>query len=164
MKITVEQALEIWNDRANGADEGRSTSKGGRAWLSGEFRLAELEALCMILRHEAGKLAEGLPELLRHMQPVPELSSLSEPQRAVVSVLNGLEPDFAVTFAWIASESGVGSEKKARNVTRQLAKMGITEFVRGLTDEYTCQACGSGYRLSSMGRQMVRWSEGEIAP
>jgi hypothetical protein len=59
-----EQALEVWKHRANGADEGRSAGKGGRAWLSGEFQLAELEALCVILRHEAGANAEGLVELL----------------------------------------------------------------------------------------------------
>jgi hypothetical protein len=62
--VTYEQALAVWNDRSNGADEGRSAGKGGRAWLSGEFQLCELEALCVILRHEAGDYAEGLEELL----------------------------------------------------------------------------------------------------
>lgn len=61
---TYEQALEVWKHRSNGADEGRSAGKGGRAWISGEFQLCELEALCVILRHEAGDNAEGLVELL----------------------------------------------------------------------------------------------------
>lgn len=68
MKIdcTYDEACAIWKDRANGADEGRSSGKGGRAWLSGEFQLCELEALCVILRHEAGDLAEGVEELKRN--------------------------------------------------------------------------------------------------
>lgn len=64
---TYEEALEIWQDRMNGADEGRSDTKGGRAWLAGEFQLFELEALCIILRHEAGKDALGLAEILEQM-------------------------------------------------------------------------------------------------
>lgn len=159
-KVTVAQAYEVWNDRANGADEGRSTSKGGRAWLSGEFQLCELEALCMILRHEAGRLAEGLPELLRNMESIPELVSLSKRQRDIVMALYTLDPDFAVTFNWISSESGIYNDETARNITRALARKGITEHVRGLmTDEG--EVCGSGYRLTVMGRQMVRIAEGD---
>ncbi|MEH0291811.1 hypothetical protein V6R98_02190 [Agrobacterium sp. CCNWLW71] len=158
-KVTISQAYEVWNDRANGADEGRSTSKGGRAWLSGEFQLCELEALCMILRHEAGRLAEGLPELLRNMESVPELASLSKRQRDIVTALYPLDPDFAVTFNWISIESGIHNDETARNITRALARKGITEHVRGLmTDEG--EVCGSGYRLTDMGRQMVRIAEG----
>lgn len=67
--ISYDTALEHWNDRSNGADEGRSTSKGGRAWLSGEFQLCELEALCIVLRHEAGEHAEGIAELLHNIGP-----------------------------------------------------------------------------------------------
>lgn len=70
--ISYETALEHWNDRSNGADEGRSTSKGGRAWLCGEFQLCELEALCIVLRHEAGTAAEGIAELLHNMGPIDE--------------------------------------------------------------------------------------------
>ena len=60
MNISYDEALRFWADRQNGADLGRSPSKGGRVWLDGEFQLCELEALCIVLRHEAGKHAEGL--------------------------------------------------------------------------------------------------------
>ena len=69
---TYEQALEVWRNRANGADEGRSTGKGGRAWISGEFQLCELEALCVILRHETGDSAEGLEELLKIQEDIKQ--------------------------------------------------------------------------------------------
>ncbi|EGL63613.1 hypothetical protein AGRO_3682 [Agrobacterium sp. ATCC 31749] len=158
-KATISQAYEVWNDRSNGADEGRSTSKGGRAWLSGEFQLCELEALCMILRHESGKLAEGLPELLRNMEPIPDLASLSKRQQDIVTALYTLDPDFAVTFRWISSEAGIHNDDTSRTITRALARKGVTEHVRGLmTDEGS--VCGSGYRLTDMGRQMVRIAEG----
>lgn len=72
MTPTYAQALEVWKHRANGADEGRSDSKGGRAWISGEFLLSELEALCVILRHEAGDGAEGLIEYLADDTELPQ--------------------------------------------------------------------------------------------
>ncbi len=58
--ISYEEALRFWNDRSNGRDDGHSPSKGGLAWLDGEFQLCELVALCIVLRHEAGEHAEGL--------------------------------------------------------------------------------------------------------
>lgn len=62
--ITVEQAREVWENRSNGGCEGMDAGKGGRAWLTGEFQLDELEALCVILRDHAGDRAQGLRELL----------------------------------------------------------------------------------------------------
>jgi hypothetical protein len=64
MNITIERAKAVLADRSNGALEGTSPSKGGRAWLEGEWLLSELEALCFVIRHEAGENAEGLKELL----------------------------------------------------------------------------------------------------
>ena len=63
---TLIEATEVWKDRANGRCDGLSDGKGGRAWLDGEFRLVELEALCIVLRHHAGPYAEGLDELLKN--------------------------------------------------------------------------------------------------
>lgn len=60
---SVEQALEMIQDINNGAIEGWSSGKGGRAWLTGEFQLCELEALCVVIRHQAGSHAEGAAEL-----------------------------------------------------------------------------------------------------
>lgn len=37
-------------DRANGSLDSISISKGGRVWLSGEWQLCELDALCQHLR------------------------------------------------------------------------------------------------------------------
>lgn len=64
INITVEQAREMWNERSNGnmIDE-ISSGKGGRVWLDGEFQLCELEALCVLIRHEAGEYAHGAEEL-----------------------------------------------------------------------------------------------------
>jgi hypothetical protein len=64
-EVTLEQAKSIVDNRSNGALEGTSPGKGGRAWLAGEWQLAELEALCVMLRHEAGDAAEGAVELLK---------------------------------------------------------------------------------------------------
>lgn len=62
INITIEQAREMWENRANGACERISAGKGGRAWLEGEFRLNELEALCVLIRAEAGPDADGAEE------------------------------------------------------------------------------------------------------
>lgn len=59
INITKEQAHTIFNDRQNGRLDGISASKGGRAWLEGEFYLDELEALCVLIRSEAGDGAQG---------------------------------------------------------------------------------------------------------
>lgn len=63
MSITIEQARAMWEQRSNGRCDGISKGKGGRAWLDGEFQLCELEALCVIIRHECGELADGAVEL-----------------------------------------------------------------------------------------------------
>lgn len=62
--VTLDEARAILADRSNGTLEGTSPSKGGRAWLDGEWLLSELEALCVVLRHEAGDGAEGASELI----------------------------------------------------------------------------------------------------
>lgn len=62
--VTLEQAKKIVEARSNGGLEGTSASKGGRAWIEGEWCLAELEGLCVMLRHEAGAAAEGAVEVL----------------------------------------------------------------------------------------------------
>lgn len=58
MKTDLDYAREVWAERSNGACEGISPGKGGRAWLSGEFQLEELEALCIILKDVAGDNAQ----------------------------------------------------------------------------------------------------------
>ena len=62
-KTNLEWAEEMWSERSNGACEGMSETKGGRAWLTGEFTLVDLEALCIILRDKAGERAEGFEEM-----------------------------------------------------------------------------------------------------
>jgi hypothetical protein len=156
MKITIEQAYEVWRNRANGAEEGHSDGKGGRAWLSGEFQLCELEALCMILRHEAGRRAEGLPELLKNMRSVPRPEELSKNQVAIVKALVEHDSDYVLTFDHIAADTGI-KRSTVRLVVRALARVGVTEYVRGvMTDEG--EVCGSGYRLTESGR----WIAGEL--
>jgi hypothetical protein len=65
MKVTLKQAKEILAERSNGVLADICTSKGGRAWLDGEWQLAELESLCIVIREKAGKGAEGAEELVR---------------------------------------------------------------------------------------------------
>ncbi|MNY58914.1 hypothetical protein D3C86_1953070 [compost metagenome] len=49
---------------------GISSGKGGRAWLDGEWQLCELEALCVMIRAEAGDHAEGAAELIEYWKDV----------------------------------------------------------------------------------------------
>ena len=62
INISLKQAEEIFTNRANGSFQGADAGKGGRCWLEGEFRLSELEALCVIIRNKAGEYAEGAEE------------------------------------------------------------------------------------------------------
>jgi tRNA U34 5-carboxymethylaminomethyl modifying GTPase MnmE/TrmE len=62
--ITVDQAKEILAELTNGTIDGISAGKNGRAWLSGEFDLAQLEAICVLVRAEAGTNAQGAKELI----------------------------------------------------------------------------------------------------
>ena len=64
INITLEQAQEILKEKSNGTLEGVSSGKGRRAWLDGEWQLCELEALCVVIRHECGGQAEGAEELI----------------------------------------------------------------------------------------------------
>ena len=57
--VSVEQAKQILGQDLKGTLERTSPTQGGRAWLEGEWRLDELEALCVILRHEAGDPDRG---------------------------------------------------------------------------------------------------------
>lgn len=66
--ISVKDARKIVDERSNGALMGISAGKGGRAWLDGEWQLCELEALCVLIRAEAGNNAEGAEELLAIQQ------------------------------------------------------------------------------------------------
>lgn len=63
--ITIEQARYLFENRANGRLDGINPSKGGRAWLEGEFTLDELESLCVMVRHEAGESADGAAEMVQ---------------------------------------------------------------------------------------------------
>lgn len=65
INITYEQAKEIVDNQANGALEAISAGKGGRVWLEGEWRLDELEALCVMVRHQAGGNAYGAEEFVK---------------------------------------------------------------------------------------------------
>lgn len=71
INITLDQANEIIADRANGSLTGTSAGKGGRAWLDGEWRLDELEALCVRIRHEAGAGADGAEEWVARWGDTP---------------------------------------------------------------------------------------------
>lgn len=154
MKITIEQAYEVWKDRANGADEGRDSGKGGRAWLSGEFQLCELEALCMIIRHEVGARAEGLPELLQNMRPVPRPDELSKNEKAIVLALSDYDEEQVLTFRMIAA--AVNMERSTtRLIVRALARLGLTECVHGVMTDMG-EVAGSGYRLTGAGRMVAR--------
>lgn len=65
---TLTQATSVAvEDRCNGALDGISTGKGGRAWLEGEWRLCELEALCAMIRFkcaEEGVTPDGFDNYL----------------------------------------------------------------------------------------------------
>ncbi len=69
-QVTLEQAQAIVKDRSNGTLSGISSGKGGRAWLDGEWQLCELEALCVMIRAEAGDHAEGAAELIEYWKDV----------------------------------------------------------------------------------------------
>ncbi|MDM0037326.1 hypothetical protein QTI33_34735 [Variovorax sp. J22P271] len=60
--ITLTQAKAILSGTTHGTLTRTSPTQGGRAWLNGEWALDELEALCAILRHEAGDQALGAAE------------------------------------------------------------------------------------------------------
>jgi len=66
--VSIEDVKEIVADCSNGTLDGISASKGGRAWLGGEWQLCELEALCILIRHEAGEGADGVLDLVARMK------------------------------------------------------------------------------------------------
>ena len=73
--VRLAVAREVWEGRANGACQGTSPDKGGRAWIDGEFQLDELEALCTVLRAEAGEAAQGLDDLIEERAEDAALST-----------------------------------------------------------------------------------------
>lgn len=64
INVTVQEAQSIVDDLRNGVLEGISAGKNGRAWLSGEFQLCELEAIFVLVRAEAGENAEGAEDAI----------------------------------------------------------------------------------------------------
>jgi hypothetical protein len=65
-KITVTQAKEIMTEHTNGTVSDLAPTNGGRVRLEGEFNLAQLEALAVIVRDHAGERAFGSKELTKH--------------------------------------------------------------------------------------------------
>lgn len=51
INISFPQSQEILDKWSNGRLEGIDAARGGGALLDGEWRLAELEALCVEIRH-----------------------------------------------------------------------------------------------------------------
>lgn len=69
MTVTLEEAEKILAERSNGALEGISAGKGGRAWVEGEWQLCELEALCVKIRAHCeaeGTVPQGAAELIAY--------------------------------------------------------------------------------------------------
>lgn len=94
------------------------------------------------------------PNLLDPPEPALKYEALSARQRQILDALFGLDVERAVTFRWISEHSGIWNDSTTRLVTRKLAKMGLTEHVRGLTTEEG-ELAGSGYRITKLGRQVV---------
>lgn len=61
--VAVDQAKALLDEVADGTLLRTNPTKGGRAWLEGEWALDELEALCVILRHDAGDRALAYPSM-----------------------------------------------------------------------------------------------------
>jgi hypothetical protein len=79
LSATLAEANLVLAERSNGSLTGTSAGKGGRAWLEGEWCLAELEALCLLLRHEAGDGADGI------METLATWASFNEENEALIS-------------------------------------------------------------------------------
>lgn len=97
---TPDEAREIFDNRSNGGFgrvAGTSDSKGGRVWLDGEFQLDELEALCIILRAEAGEAAEGVDELQAIYDQDARGEGKDVPARPVLMAIAADEVDFVRT-------------------------------------------------------------------
>lgn len=63
INITLEQAKETLDNRSSGAYAGISSNKGGRVYIDGGWFLNDLEALCVLIRHEVGINAIGAEEI-----------------------------------------------------------------------------------------------------
>lgn len=76
-----------------------------------------------------------------------------------IAVLGGLAScgasfdEHCVTFDYISEESKV-PVKELPKIMKSLRSKGLVEFYRGLVTE-DCQVAGSGYCLSSLGRELV---------
>lgn len=66
INVTIAEAAAIITELRNGKINHIGAGKNGRAWVEGEFNLAELEALCVLIRGEAGDNALGAEELIKY--------------------------------------------------------------------------------------------------
>lgn len=89
---------------------------------------------------------------------VPEYSKLSVRQRAILDYLFSIPEGWSMPFERIGKETFM-SRDTARLVTRALAKMGITQHIRGLMNE-DGEVAGSGYMLTDLGRAVIKKHEG----
>lgn len=64
--VSVEHAKEILDQRSSLSTCVISTEEKGSVNLEGNFRLPELEALCVLIRAEHGSEMMGAPELIAH--------------------------------------------------------------------------------------------------
>jgi len=64
--VSLDQAKQIMAEHTNGTVSDISAGKGGRVWLDGEFNLAEIEAIAVMIRSEVGRSAQGAKELIGH--------------------------------------------------------------------------------------------------
>ena len=79
---------------------------------------------------------------------------LTRDQKTILTALP-IDTDFNfVTFAWLAEATDM-PPRRARVVTRQLARKGLTEYQCGLFN-MDGQVCGSGYALTDLGRVVAQ--------
>lgn len=104
ISVTLDEAKEVMGNRSNGGLTGISAGKGGRAWLEGEWCLAELEALCVLMRAEAGENASGIMETLKcweniQIDPSHELpTQFDETMTELASKDKPKQPVYYVSF------------------------------------------------------------------
>lgn len=79
-KVTVDQAKEIMTEHVNGTVGDMAPTNGGRVKLEGEFNLAQIEALAVLVRDHAGERAFGAKELLKHWHKEGMLNEQQPPE------------------------------------------------------------------------------------
>ena len=82
--------------------------------------------------------------------------TISERQLVVLRALAGpeFEEGHGIFFRTIAKRTGLPIPK-VRIAVRALARKGLTEYLRGLCDEYDGTLCGSGYTCTQAGRDLI---------